>query len=210
MLVGFGALGLLALAAVIAVLALTGGGSSDVDASGVRTAMQDAGCTYTEKPAKALPDGGMHVPSIDTKVKWNTYPPSGGPHYGETAVWGFYDQPAEPIRIVHNEEHGGVVLWWGPQTSQDEIANLRELYNESPQAMLGSPIGTIDGKSLGSRIAITAWTGDPATYGKNGDYGTGHVATCDRFDDGAFKKFRDAFRGKGPEGIAMSTNQPGT
>jgi hypothetical protein len=76
--------------------------------------------------------------------------------------------------------------------------------------MLGTPVGTINGKSLGSKIAITAWTGDPETYTEEGDYGTGHVAVCPRFDEEAFTTFRDAFRGKGPERIAVSMNQPGT
>jgi len=211
MLVAFGALGLIALAAVIALLALTGGGDGGTtDASGVRSAMEEAGCTYTEKPAKPLPSGGVHVPTIETTVNWDTYPPAAGGHYGETAVWGFYEEPAEPIRIVHNEEHGGVVLWWGPDTSPDEIAKLRDFYNESPDGMLGTPVGTIAGKSLGSKVAITAWTGDPATYTEKGDYGTGHVATCERFEKSAFEKFRDAFRGKGPESVAVSQNQPGT
>jgi hypothetical protein len=211
LLVAFAALGLVALAAVIAVLALTGGGSNgDSDAADVRAAITAAGCTYTEAQAKPLASGGVHVATIDTPVKWNTYPPAAGPHYGQTAVWGFYEQAAEPIRIVHNEEHGGVILWWGPQTPASEISQLRAFYNESPQAMLGTQLGTIDGKSLGSKVAITAWTGDPDTYTENGDYGTGHVAICQKFDEQAFKTFRDAFRGKGPEGIAVSMNQPGT
>jgi uncharacterized protein DUF3105 len=212
LLVAFAALGLVALAAVVAVLALTGGGGdgSDAGSSDVRAAMTAAGCTYTDAKAKPLASGGVHVATINTPVKWNTYPPAAGPHYGQTAVWGFYEQAAEPIRIVHNEEHGGVILWWGPQTPADEVSKLRAFYNESPQAMLGTPVGTIDGKSLGSKIAITAWSGDPDTYTENDDYGTGHVAVCQKFDEQAFTTFRDAFRGKGPEGVAVSMNQPGT
>lgn len=210
MLVAFGASGLVALAAVIAVIALTTGGGGTVDATAVRAAMQAASCTYTEAPAKPLATGGVHVATIDTPVKWNTYPPAAGPHYGQTAVWGFYDEAAEPIRIVHNEEHGGVILWWGPETPASEVDKLRSFYNESPDAMLGTPVGTIDGKSLGSKIAITAWNGDPETYTENDNYGTGHVAICPIFNESAFTKFRDAFRGKGPEPVDVSQNQPGT
>lgn len=210
LLVAFAALGLLALAGVLALIALTTGGGGTVDAAAVRAAMQGAGCTYSEAPAKALATGGVHVATIDTPVEWNTYPPAAGGHYGETAVWGFYDEAAEPIRIIHNEEHGGVILWWGPETPASEVDKLRSFYNESPEGMLGTPVGTIDGKSLGSKVAITAWNGDPETYSENGDYGTGHVAVCPTFDDSAFTKFRDAFRGKGPEPVDVSQNQPGT
>src|SRR3954447_4964517 len=86
LLVAFGALGLVALAAVIGVLALTGGGSDDTDSAAVRSAMTAAGCTYTEAQAKPLASGGVHVPSIDTPGKWNTYTRAAGPHYRQTAV----------------------------------------------------------------------------------------------------------------------------
>jgi hypothetical protein len=76
--------------------------------------------------------------------------------------------------------------------------------------VLATPLDeSIGGKSLGDRIALTAWTGDPAKYYRNGYYGIGHVAICPRFDEKAFKKFRDAYRGKGPEGISLSFDKPG-
>ena len=36
----------------------------------------------------------------------------------------------------------------------------------------------------------------------------GHIAICPKFDETAFKTFRDAFRGEGPEGIPESSNTP--
>ena len=74
--------------------------------------------------------------------------------------------------------------------------------------MFGTPIA-----GLGRKVAISAWTGDPAKYQRNGDYGEGHVAVCQKFDDAtrdAFVAFRDKFRGKGPEGIPEDQNQPGS
>jgi hypothetical protein len=65
-------------------------------------------------------------------------------------------------------------------------------------SVLGTPI-----KGLGSKVALTAWTKD-----KDGVHG--RVAVCPKFDEKAFKAFRDAFRGKSPEGIPESYNQPGT
>jgi len=62
------------------------------------------------------------------------------------------------------------------------------------------------------RLAITAWTGNPAQYGRNGNYGQGHIAVCPNFDDKtakAFRAFRDAYRGKGPEGVPLSADEPG-
>jgi hypothetical protein len=73
--------------------------------------------------------------------------------------------------------------------------------------MVGTPY-----PSLGSRIAITAWTGNPAHYFRDGDFGVGHIATCGTWGpkvEKAFVAFRDAYRGHGPEGIPLSDDQPG-
>jgi hypothetical protein len=200
---GTAAAGVIALIAVVAVLA-TGGSSGS---SGVASAMQAAGCTFKTVDAFVPKGQSTHVPSLTKKIDWNTFPPSNGQHYPLWAVWDFYTQPINPRRVVHNEEHGGVILWWGPQTPAATVDKLRSLYNESPEGMLGTPIA-----GLGDKVAITAWTGDPSRYQQNGYYGQGHIATCPAFSaktEDAFKQFRDAFRGKGPEGIPMSQNQPG-
>ena len=143
--------------------------------------------------------------SLDTKIKYNTSPPSNGNHYFSQAIWGFYGSAANPIQIVHNEEHGGVILWWGDKVPTSTVDQLEAFYREVPNSMLGTPY-----PKLGNKVAITAWTGDPAKYGRDGDYGEGHIAICPKFDETAFKAFRDAFRGKGPEGIPESSNTPGS
>ena len=74
--------------------------------------------------------------------------------------------------------------------------------------MFGTPIGTINGKSLGSKVAVTAWTGNPTTYQRT-DWGEEHLAICPNFDEKAFATFRDAYRGRGPEGIPARLNNPG-
>ena len=39
--------------------------------------------------------------------------------------------------------------------------------------------------NYGSKIALTAWTGDPTRYFRNGYYGEGHLAACTKFDESA-------------------------
>ena len=68
------------------------------------------------------------------------HPPSGGAHYGLWAVWGFYRQPVNPRQIVHNEEHGGVIIWWGPQVPSSTVDKLESFYGQKPEAMFGTPI----------------------------------------------------------------------
>ena len=47
-------------------------------------------------------NGGYHadVPTLATPTKglWSTDPPSGGAHYGQWAIWGFYRSPSTRAR----------------------------------------------------------------------------------------------------------------
>jgi Protein of unknown function (DUF3105) len=197
------------------VLATSGGGSSGANAAALKQTMVAAGCTYRNvKPLPPKKDptalkGGYHadVPTLSTPTKglWSTFPPSGGAHYGLWAVWGFYRQPVNPRQVVHNEEHGGIIIWWGPNVPSSTVDKLEAFYQQKPEGMFGTPIA-----GLGRKIALTAWTGSPSTYYRHGSYGIGHIAICNGFDQNAFAAFRDAFRGNGPEGIPLSSDTPGS
>ena len=190
-------------AIVVAVVA-TGGGSGS---KSVAKTMIAAGCTYQEKvPLPPTKDENYHSdsPKLTSKVKWSTFPPSGGGHYPLWAVWGFYTEAANPRQVVHNEEHGGVIIWWGPQVPKSTVDELAAFYQSSPAGVFGTPIA-----GLGNKIALTAWTGDPSRYYRQHYYGIGHIATCSQFNEKAFAEFRDAYRGKGPEGVPLSSDQPG-
>jgi hypothetical protein len=213
--VWFASVGVLAGAAVIIAVVASAGGSSRPSAADVKAAMLSAGCTYRDvKPYPPKKDptdqiGGYHadVPKLTTPTKglWSTSPPSGGAHYPYWAVWGFYTNPVNPRRVVHNEEHGGVIIWWGPKVPQSEITKLQAFYNEAPNGMFGTPYA-----SLGDKIALTAWTGKTADYYHNGYYGIGHIAVCSSYNATAFRTFRDAFVGQGPEGIPLTPyDEPG-
>jgi uncharacterized protein DUF3105 len=193
MLMLFSASGIVALVVVIAAIALAGGGGKSDDSS-VAAAMRKAGCTLKTAPAKSR----QHVTSLTAKIKYNTNPPSAGSHYYSPAIWDFYTSPANPIQVVHNEEHGGVILWWGNKVSSSTVDELRAFYNESPDGMLGTPLA-----SLGTKVAITAWTSS------EGGLGQGHAAVCPTFNEKAFSTFRDAYRGQGPERYPLDTLTPG-
>ena len=205
MLYAFSALGIVGLVVVVIVIALAGG--SNADAKAVASDMAAAGCTFKTVKAYVPPGQSTHVPSLTKKLPWNTSPPSNGQHYPLWAVWGFWTQPINPRKVVHNEEHGGVILWWGSKVPASTVAQLRSFYNEEPDGVFGTPYS-----SLGSKVAITAWTGDPTHYQQNGYYGDGHIGICPAYTDAtkkAFTSFRKAYRGHGPEGIDLSQDKPG-
>jgi hypothetical protein len=190
----FSASGIVLLGAVIALIALTTGGGK-ASAAAAATAMREAGCTLKTVRATSR----KHVTSLDAKIKYNTDPPSNGTHYYLPAVWDFYTTEAAPIQVVHNQEHGGVILWWGDKVPSSTVDELRAFYDASPDAMVGTPYA-----KLGNKVAITAWTSPP------GGMGQGHVAECPSFNEKAFKSFRDAYRGKGPERYPIDVLTPGT
>jgi hypothetical protein len=170
--------------------------------------MTAAGCSFKTVKAYVPPGQSTHVNSLTSNNHWNTSPPSNGQHYPEWAIWGFYTQAINPHQVVHNEEHGGVIYWWGSSVPQKTVAALRTLYNQQPDGTFGTPYA-----KLGSKIAITAWTGNTSSYQQNGYYGFGHIATCAGTwtpkVQTAFTTFRDVYRGKGPEGIPLCADEPG-
>jgi hypothetical protein len=205
---GFAGAGVVALAAAVIFIVVSGGGKGGkISDAKVAPLMTAASCSFKSVPA-SLPKGQpMHRNSLTGKFPWNTDPPSNGQHYPLWAVWGFYTEPVNPRQVVHNEEHGGVILWWGSQVPQSTVSALQAFYAEEPIGSFGTPY-----PKLGSKVAITAWTGDTARYQQDGYYGEGHIAICPRYDAAAkkaFEAFRDAYRGHGPEGVPLSADEPG-
>jgi len=200
---GIAGAGIVALVVVVLIVALGGG---KAEARNVGKLMTAAGCTLRTNKI-LVPNGQTHIPRLTGKFPWATSPPDGGAHYPLWAVWGFYSDPVNPRMVVHNMEHGGVILWWGSAVPSSTVAALQRFYNEEPVGVFGTPY-----PQLGSKIAITAWTGDPSHYRRGGDFGQGHLAVCSRWNaatEKAFKGFRAAYRGHGPEGIPLSLDHPG-
>jgi Protein of unknown function (DUF3105) len=172
---------------------------STTDSVDVATAMREAGCTYREVDATAA---GIHIPNPDAMPEqWTTFPPTSGPHFGTPAIFGEYDEPVQLARAVHNNEHGGVVVYYGDDVAETQVDELRGFYRDDPTGMLLTPL-----PRLGNRIAMTAWTAP--VQGEEGEP-KGHLALCPRYDERAFKAFRDELRFKGPERFPPEALEPG-
>jgi hypothetical protein len=166
----------------------------------VAATMREAGCTF--KTFKALP-GGVHISDPEARPKeWNSFPPTSGPHTGQPVIWGQYNEEVPLASAVHNLEHGGIVIYHGPDVPQEEVDRLIEFYRDEPAAMLVAPLDELE-----NRIALTAWyVPDPG----EADEGQGILAECTRFDEGAFESFRDAYQFMGPERFQPEDLVPGT
>jgi hypothetical protein len=197
LLVGAGAL--VVAIAVFGFVLLGGGGGVDE-----RQAIEDAGGTLQSFPA--LPNAPDHsdVPTLITKPKWNSNPPTSGPHYVEPAVWDFYDSPVPLVRTVHNLEHGGVVIHYGPQVPRAEVDKLRAFYLDDPNGLVVAPLA-----SNKDKITLSAWTVPDDLVG-SADRGRGWLATLPRFDEDAFSAFLEEHRFKGPERLDPAALTPGS
>lgn len=179
--VGIGAV-VAVVAIIVGVVAFTGG--SDANAS---DALAAAGCTD-----QTFPDQGRnHVQTLPEDFKYNSFPPTSGPHHPQPALWGFYDRPVPFISSTHNLEHGGILVQWGKDVPQETLDQIRTWYNADPDGILAAPL---QGNALPDKVALTAW---------------GHLAVCPGFDQNAFDEFRDAYRFKGPERLPLEAMLPG-
>jgi Protein of unknown function (DUF3105) len=197
--------GLVALAIVIGFLAFGTDSGSGGGGTGFAQQMRDAGYAYKTYPAMKNNSNHTDVPTPDTKVKWNSNPPTSGPHYGQWALWGAYDRPVPLTMSTHNLEHGGIVMHYGPQVPPAEVEKLRDFYREDPNAMLLAPL-----PSAGNKIIASAWYYDEARGEDNSTYyGEGEQITGTKVDEDALAAFRDEFRYKGRERIPAENLQPG-
>ena len=192
-----GGAGIAALAIVVALLVLSGGDETS-------RRRRDRGLRLESFPALANVPDHSDVPTLTTKPEWNSNPPTSGPHYGEWVVWSFYDEEVPLVKSVHNLEHGGVVIHYGPQVPQAEVEKLRTFYDADPNGLLVAPL-----PSNGDTITLSAWTAPDAETGTT-DRGRGWLARCTTFDEDAVSAFIEEHRFKGPERIPPEQLAPGS
>jgi hypothetical protein len=192
-----GAAGLVVLVAALGYTLLGGGGSAASDAPKLLVA---AGCTF--KTVQALPGDHSITTPEGTSDKWNTSPPTNGPHYQVPALWGAYTEPLLAAQLVHNLEHGGIFIQYGKDVPPATIDQLKQFYDRHQNGTLLAPL-----PSLGSKIALGVWTtiGSSAKEG-----GIAHLAKCAAFDEKAYAAFFHAYQFRGPERFPASSLTPGS
>jgi len=196
LLIGAGLVVVAAIAAGGAAAWVLLGGGSSADA-----ALRAAGCTVEKKPAM----GAQHVEKLAEGFEYNTFPPTTGPHYPIPATWDVYTEPVEQFRLVHNLEHGGVVVQYGEDVPESAVAEIRDWYLEDPNGIIVAPL-----PRLKEKIALTAWTTPDPAPGESAGPGEGVVATCSGFEAGAFEEFKDTYGFRGPERFPRDDLVPGT
>jgi Protein of unknown function (DUF3105) len=193
-------------AAVGVLFALVGTSEEPVNVDEARQALAAAGCELQVVPAVPnRPDHSDFPDPSGTSARWNTDPPTSGPHYGQTAVYGAYTAPIELGRLVHNLEHGAIFILYGSNVPQSTLSELRDFYGERPTGTVLAPYPPLE-----NEIALGAWLAEGLPDAAS-EQGSGVLARCSRFDANAFGAYFDAFQFKGPESglIGPSQMEPG-
>ncbi|HEX2863832.1 MAG TPA: DUF3105 domain-containing protein [Deinococcales bacterium] len=130
------------------------------------------GQTFASQGQEHITLGAPHAP-------YNSYPPTSGPHTAEVAPWGVSQQPIAQETLIHNLEHGGIVIQYRPGLDSYALQSLADLAAKFP-----SKIVVVPNAQLKSALAVTAWT---------------HLLSLDKFDPDLVNRFVGLYKDKAPE-----------
>ena len=155
-----------------------------IEQGDLERAAQRAGCELRLE----LPDeGSTHVTDRSEIPDYGTTPPTSGNHHPEQLADGAYAETPEPWYLLHALEHGRIAVQYSPDLPEADQLALKGLFEDDFDAMLLTP-----NSEMPFAVAATAWTqlmGCPTYEG---------AATLD-----AIRAFRDTYRGRGPESVAV-------
>ena len=99
-----------------------------------------------------VPGGYITVDPDDSSV---AIPPTSGRHWDRWASCGFYTEPVPDERIVHNMEHGNIIVSYN-LTDQAEIDDLKAAYDAIDLTAAWGVARPYDGIAEGA-VALTTW-----------------------------------------------------
>jgi hypothetical protein len=92
---------------------------------------------------KTFPEAGRdHIQPNEQPKNWNSTPPTSGDHLGTPLAPGVYDNEQDPRAMVHNEEHGYVVILY-KGIPDDQVEQLRKFVEARD----------------GSKLVLSPWSG---------------------------------------------------
>ena len=84
--------------------------------------------TPSDPDIETLADEGREHVELGSPVTYQTDPPTSGPHYEEIVQeGGFFDHDILAPYLVHSMEHGGVIIYYSPAVTADQLMELRDL-----------------------------------------------------------------------------------
>ena len=127
----------------------------------------------------------------DAERPYSSTPGTSGPHWDPSGLanWGVYTNPLPEEQVIHNLEHGGIVIWYDPESlDADQVAELADYVNRQTSSGISGRYKFIlspwDGPDFGTPIAVTSWR---------------QLLYLDEVDIDAIEAFQRAHYGRAPE-----------
>ncbi|MDX1608294.1 MAG: DUF3105 domain-containing protein [Candidatus Spechtbacterales bacterium] len=132
--------------------------------------------------------GEEHVVAGEEEpYEWNTYPPTGGWHDANPLPGSFYETEQNLPRIIHSLEHGAVVIYYKDSVPQEELDQLRDLYERFRRdKVVVAPLNDMD-----TNYALTAWQ---------------WIDKFDTYNEQRIINFIDDHLNKGPEAASIGSH----
>ena len=106
------------------------------------------------------------------------------------ANWGVYSTPQNETQVIHNLEHGGIVVWYDPaRLDQDGIDALTQYVNGQ----------TSSGLSGRFKFILTPWGGDEPLPSPVVATAWRYLLQLETADTAAIDEFARAHYGRSPE-----------
>lgn len=148
---------------------------------------------------RQIDDGRAHITEGTAGGPYHSVPATSGPHWSSAdspGPWGVYTTAQPQERMLHNMEHGGIVIWYQP--AKLDAAGITALQTWVRQQIATTQFKVIvtpwGGADFGHPIAVTAWN---------------WLLYLDKADTDAIRTFLDAHYGDAPEPFG-GPGQPGT
>jgi hypothetical protein len=121
-----------------------------VDQATLTAARQAAG----SEGVKTFPEAGRdHIGADEQPDNWNSNPPTSGDHLAAPLPPGVYDNEQDPRALVHNMEHGYVVMLY-KNIPQDQVDQLRQFAEQRDASKLVlAPYSGLEKDG----VALAAW-----------------------------------------------------
>lgn len=121
----------------------------------------------------------------ETPIQYEMKIPTSGNHSPHDLKFGFYKEKPPIEKLVHNLEHGDIIIYYNPNSKPDIIDKLNGLtqYKKAGSGILAVPYGDVVNNN---EIVITAWT---------------KTLELPTFDEQKMGAFIYKFINKGPEDI---------
>jgi hypothetical protein len=141
-----------------------------------------AGSSAEDRPAPCLP--GQTRPLLDSphvsqaeaaQTRYNSDPPTSGPHYAFVTPTSIYSTPLADGLTIHALEHGHIVIQYSTSSPPSTVALLNSVARHYPADVILAPRPGLEGR------ALTAW---------------GRIARLAEFDEDQIIAFVEALRGR--------------